>query len=136
MGSDVAESVPIVHGPRPLPAPAASVVADVEFTADPADGAVSWVALDPARPCGGFRFGDRRWRIIYRINEGESRQEAIADVMVQARIAHAYPAATVDRHLWASAFRLGQGQSRSYRAGRWALAGDAAHAMAPAPAPG
>jgi len=51
--------------------------------------------------------------------------------MVQARIAHAYPAATVHRHLWASAFRLGQGQTRSYRAGRWALAGDAAHAMGP-----
>jgi 2-polyprenyl-6-methoxyphenol hydroxylase-like FAD-dependent oxidoreductase len=37
----------------------------------------------------------------------------------------------VHRFLWASAFRLGQGQSESYREGRWLLAGDAAHAMGP-----
>ena len=33
--------------------------------------------------------------------------------------------------MWASAFRLGQGQSESYRKGRWLLCGDAAHAMGP-----
>ncbi len=35
------------------------------------------------------------------------------------------------RFLWASAFRLGQGQSETYRKGRWLLCGDAAHAMGP-----
>lgn len=33
--------------------------------------------------------------------------------------------------LWVSAFRLGQGQSTTYRRDRWLLAGDAAHAMGP-----
>jgi 2-polyprenyl-6-methoxyphenol hydroxylase-like FAD-dependent oxidoreductase len=37
----------------------------------------------------------------------------------------------VHRFLWASAFRLGQGQSETYREGRWLLAGDAAHTMGP-----
>ena len=41
------------------------------------------------------------------------------------------PDARVPRFLWASAFRLGQGQSESYRKGRWLLCGDAAHAMGP-----
>jgi 2-polyprenyl-6-methoxyphenol hydroxylase-like FAD-dependent oxidoreductase len=36
-----------------------------------------------------------------------------------------------ERHLWASSFRLGQGQTDAYAIGRWALAGDAAHAMGP-----
>ena len=36
-----------------------------------------------------------------------------------------------ERQLWASAFRLGQGQTEAYTSGRWALAGDAAHAMGP-----
>lgn len=110
---------------------ASSVVADVELAAEPADPAVSWVALDPARPCGGFRFGERRWRVIYRVNDGETGRQATSDEMVQAQVAHAFPAATITRQLWASSFRLGQGQSRTYRVGRWALAGDAAHAMGP-----
>jgi hypothetical protein len=37
----------------------------------------------------------------------------------------------VHRFLWASAFRLGQGQSEGYRKGCWLLCGDAAHAMGP-----
>jgi len=40
-----------------------------------------------------------------------------------------------ERLLWASAFRLGQGQAEAYTRGRWALAGDAAHGLeAPWPA--
>ena len=41
------------------------------------------------------------------------------------------PDARIHRFLWASAFRLGQGQSVTYGRGRWLLAGDAAHAMGP-----
>ena len=41
------------------------------------------------------------------------------------------PGVRIERSLWASAFRLGQGQSEMYRRGRWLLCGDAAHAMGP-----
>ena len=41
------------------------------------------------------------------------------------------PGVRIERFLWASAFRLGQGQSETYRRGRWLLCGDAAHAMGP-----
>ena len=53
-------------------------------------------------------------------------QEAATDLLKRK-----LPDALVHRFLWASAFRLGQGQSESYRKGRWLLCGDAAHAMGP-----
>jgi 2-polyprenyl-6-methoxyphenol hydroxylase-like FAD-dependent oxidoreductase len=43
----------------------------------------------------------------------------------------AWPTARIARTLWASSFQLGQGQARTYAAGRWFLVGDAAHAMGP-----
>ena len=92
---------------------------------------VSRVVLDPIRPYGFFYFAPGRWRLIYRLNKGEDRQimttEAMATDLLRAKL----PAARVNRFLWASAFRLGSAQSRTYRQGRWLLAGDAAHAMGP-----
>ncbi len=50
---------------------------------------------------------------------------------VQEMLRRAYPEAILSRHLWASTFRLGQGQAERYALGRWVLVGDAAHAMGP-----
>jgi 2-polyprenyl-6-methoxyphenol hydroxylase-like FAD-dependent oxidoreductase len=108
-----------------------SVVADVELAADPGPTDRSWIALDPARPLGAFCFGPRRWRLVYRVNSGESRELATSDTFVADQLARAYPGVVAERLLWASAFRLGQGQAEAYTRGRWALAGDAAHAMGP-----
>ncbi|MFC0682616.1 FAD-dependent oxidoreductase [Lysobacter korlensis] len=108
-----------------------SAVADVELTADPDRADRSWVALDPRRPIGAFAFGPRRWRLIYRVNEGDDRADVVSPAFVEEILRQAYPHATVTRHLWASTFRLGQGQAMHYGSGRWVLVGDAAHAMGP-----
>lgn len=109
---------------------ARSAVADVELASDPDDGSVSWVALDPRRPTGAFRFGPHRWRLIYRVNDGEQQRAATPDFALElgARI---WPSASFERTLWVSTFALGQGQAHAYGAGRWFLVGDAAHAMGP-----
>ena len=65
------------------------------------------------------------------MNTREWPEQAISPPFIATRVAHAYPKARITRHLWASAFRLGQGQCRRYSAGRWGLVGDAAHAMGP-----
>ncbi len=108
-----------------------SVVADVELAADPGPPDRSWIALDPGRPLGAFCFGPGRWRIVYRVNSGESRGLATGEAFVAEQLARAYPGVRAERLLWASAFRLGQGQAQAYTTGRWALVGDAAHAMGP-----
>lgn len=108
-----------------------SVVADVQLAADPGPVDRSWIALSAERPLGAFCFGDRRWRLVYRVNAGESADAVTSDRFVEGQLQRAYPEAVLERHLWASSFRLGQGQSHRYWHGRWALAGDAAHAMGP-----
>jgi 2-polyprenyl-6-methoxyphenol hydroxylase-like FAD-dependent oxidoreductase len=110
---------------------ASSVVADVELAADPAPTDRSWIALSAERPIGVFCFGERRWRLVYRVNGGESADEVTSDSFVREQLRRAFPDADLVRHLWASSFRLGQGQSHRYWRDRWALAGDAAHAMGP-----
>jgi 2-polyprenyl-6-methoxyphenol hydroxylase-like FAD-dependent oxidoreductase len=108
-----------------------SAVADFEMECDlPKD--VSRIVLDPRRPYGFFYFAPGRWRFIYRINEGEDRramttEDAVTELLLESKLT----GARVHRFLWASAFRLGQGQSEAYRKGRWLLCGDAAHAMGP-----
>jgi 2-polyprenyl-6-methoxyphenol hydroxylase-like FAD-dependent oxidoreductase len=108
-----------------------SVVADLELAVDPAATDRSWIALDPDRPLGAFAFGPRRWRLVYRVNSGESRDLATSEGFVAEQLARAFPGVPAERHLWASAFRLGQAQTEAYVSGRWALVGDAAHAMGP-----
>lgn len=108
---------------------ASSAVADVELECDPADPAVSWIALDPRAPVGAFRFGDRRWRVVFR--DVPRRAPGPPPDEVAAQVRRALPGAVVVRHLWASTFRLAQGQSHRYVDRRWVLVGDAAHAMGP-----
>ena len=107
-----------------------SAVADFEMECDlPKE--VSRIVLDPRRPYGFFYFAPGRWRFIYRLNEGEDRRAMTTEDATTELLKSKLPSALVHRFLWASAFRLGQGQSESYREGRWLLAGDAAHAMGP-----
>jgi 2-polyprenyl-6-methoxyphenol hydroxylase-like FAD-dependent oxidoreductase len=105
-----------------------SAVADFEMDCDlPKE--VSRIVLDPRRPYGFFYFAPGRWRFIYRINEGEDRRTMTAHAGAVELLISKLSGVQVHRFLWASAFRLGQGQSKAYRKGRWLLAGDAAHAM-------
>ncbi len=107
-----------------------SAVADFEMDCDlPLE--TSRIILDPVRPYGFFYFAPGRWRFIYRINAGENRQETTSESAATQLLISKLPGAKINRFLWASAFRLGQGQSRAYRKGHWLLAGDAAHAMGP-----
>jgi 2-polyprenyl-6-methoxyphenol hydroxylase-like FAD-dependent oxidoreductase len=107
-----------------------SAVADFEMECDlPKE--VSRIVLDPKRPYGFFYFAPGRWRFIYRINEGEHCREAVSESAANDLLLSKLPGARTSRFLWASAFRLGQGQSQTYRQGRWFLCGDAAHAMGP-----
>jgi 2-polyprenyl-6-methoxyphenol hydroxylase-like FAD-dependent oxidoreductase len=107
-----------------------TAVADFDLTCDlPTDR--SRIVLDPRRPFGFFPFAPERWRLVYRINHGEDRGTMITESVASRMLAHALPDARPNRFLWASAFRLGQGQSETYRQGRWLLVGDAAHAMGP-----
>ncbi|WP_044639808.1 FAD-dependent oxidoreductase [Risungbinella massiliensis] len=107
-----------------------SAVADFELDCDLPNN-ISNIVLDPKRPYGFFYFAPGRWRLIYRINNDESREEAISEYFARKLIQEKLPSAKIERFLWASAFRLGQGQSATYINGRWLLAGDAAHAMGP-----
>lgn len=91
----------------------------------------SRIILDPNRPYGFFYFAPGRWRFIYRINAGEDRKEMTAEPFVRKLLESKLSDVNIKRFLWASAFRLGQGQNEAYRKGRWLLAGDAAHAMGP-----
>ena len=107
-----------------------SAVADFEMECELVKE-VSRIVLDPRRPYGFFYFAPGRWRFIYRINEGEDRHAMTAEEAATGLLKRKLPDSQVHRFLWASAFRLGQGQSESYRKGRWLLCGDAAHAMGP-----
>jgi 2-polyprenyl-6-methoxyphenol hydroxylase-like FAD-dependent oxidoreductase len=68
---------------------------------------------------------------VYRLNPGEDRQSMTTEAAATGLLRQKLPGADVHRFLWASAFRLGQGQSAEYRRGHWLLVGDAAHAMGP-----
>jgi 2-polyprenyl-6-methoxyphenol hydroxylase-like FAD-dependent oxidoreductase len=107
-----------------------SVVADFEMDCDlPKE--VSRIVLDPRRPYGFFYFAPGRWRFIYRLNASEDRRAMTTQETATDLLKRKLPDALVHRFLWASAFRLGQGQSESYRKRCWLLCGDAAHAMGP-----
>jgi 2-polyprenyl-6-methoxyphenol hydroxylase-like FAD-dependent oxidoreductase len=107
-----------------------SAVADFEMTSElPPER--SRIVLDPRRPYGFFAFAPGRWRLVYRLNPGEDRHAMTTEAAATALLRQKAPGADVHRFLWASAFRLGQGQSATYRHGRWLLVGDAAHAMGP-----
>lgn len=108
-----------------------SAVADIEANIPGEQGDVSWIELDPKRPVGLFNFHPDKWRIIYRINVDEDRQAAVEPAYVDHLIKTHFPQITYYHLLWASSFRLGQGQSSHYHAGRVVLAGDAAHPMGP-----
>ncbi len=107
-----------------------SAVADFEMTCALAPER-SRIVLDPRRPYGFFAFAPGRWRLVYRLNSGEDRQEMTTEAAATTLLAQKLPDAVVQRFLWSSAFRLGQGQSTTYRRGQWLLVGDAAHAMGP-----
>src|SRR5919199_148114 len=107
-----------------------SAVADFEMACDlPQD--ISSIVLESARPYGFFSFAPGRWRFIYRLNAGEDRDDMTTETQATALLRERLPAARVHRFLWASAFRLRQGQSAAYSRGRWLLVGDAAHPMGP-----
>ena len=108
-----------------------SAVADFEMECEELPKEVSRIVLDPRRPYGFFYFAPGRWRFIYRLNEGEDRQAMTTEDSATELLKSKLAGARVHRFLWASAFRLGQGQSETYRKGRWLLCGDAAHAMGP-----
>jgi 2-polyprenyl-6-methoxyphenol hydroxylase-like FAD-dependent oxidoreductase len=107
-----------------------SAVADFEMECELPKEA-SRILLDPRRPFGFFYFAPGRWRFIYRLNEGEDREALTTEAAATELLLSKLPGGQVHRFLWASAFRLGQGQSEMYRRGRWLLCGDAAHAMGP-----
>ncbi|GAB3643364.1 hypothetical protein GCM10027423_40010 [Spirosoma arcticum] len=106
-------------------------MADVEANVPGEQATVSWIELDPKRPVGLFNFHPGKWRIIYRINRDEDRQAAVEPAYVDRLIKTYFPQITHHRLLWASSFRLGQGQSSHYHVGQVVLAGDAAHPMGP-----
>jgi 2-polyprenyl-6-methoxyphenol hydroxylase-like FAD-dependent oxidoreductase len=107
-----------------------SAVADFEMQCD-LPKKLSRIVLDPKRSYGFFYFAPGRWRFIHRINDSEDRREAITESATTELLHSKLFRARTSRFLWASAFRLGQGQSQTYRQGRWFLCGEAAHAMGP-----
>jgi hypothetical protein len=107
-----------------------SAVADVVLRTPYPPGS-SRIVLDAGRPHGFFPFGERSLRLVYRINAGERRADMTAEGQVRSLLRKLLPGHEVESVLWASAFRLAQKQRARYRAGRWLLAGDAAHAMGP-----
>jgi 2-polyprenyl-6-methoxyphenol hydroxylase-like FAD-dependent oxidoreductase len=107
-----------------------SAVADFEMDCR-RDKEISNIILDPSRPYGFFYFAPSRWRFIYRINTDEDRKRATSEQFATQLLQQKLPDAKIHRFLWASSFRLGQGQSETYIKKRWILAGDAAHAMGP-----
>ncbi len=108
-----------------------SAVADIEANLTNENTDVSWIELDYKRPYGLFNFHPNKWRIIYRVNGNEKRDEVITPNYVDKLIKEKFPQIYDYKFLWASAFRLGQGQSTVYSKGRIVLAGDAAHPMGP-----
>lgn len=109
---------------------AMSAVADIEARL-PNDPTVSWIELNPRRPTGLFNFHPNKWRIIYRVNADETKQQAESVSFANDIIQKHFDFIKDHRILWVSCFRLGQGQSDRYFLGRVVLAGDAAHPMGP-----
>jgi 2-polyprenyl-6-methoxyphenol hydroxylase-like FAD-dependent oxidoreductase len=94
-----------------------SAVADFEMDCElPKE--VSQIVLNAARPYGFFYFAPGRWRFIYRLNRGEDRRAMVTEAAAMELLRSRLPKAHIHHFLWASAFRLGQGQSATYRNGR------------------
>ncbi|MEK7571683.1 MAG: NAD(P)/FAD-dependent oxidoreductase [Patescibacteria group bacterium] len=107
-----------------------SAVADFEMTCNlPMN--TSSIILDPQRPYGFFLFAPNRWRFIYRLNDNDNREEMIKEEKATALLHEKLPSVKIKKFLWASSFRLGQGQCETYFQNHCILAGDAAHPMGP-----
>jgi 2-polyprenyl-6-methoxyphenol hydroxylase-like FAD-dependent oxidoreductase len=109
---------------------ASSVVADF-FGASGLAATESLIVLDSHRPRGLFPIHPGRWRLIYRVNEGEDHRYAASPEQAARILAASFPEATVTEWSWTSAFRLAQENARTYTRGHWVLVGDAAHPMGP-----
>lgn len=107
-----------------------SAVADIEASIEQ-DTTFSWIELNPRRPIGLFNFHPNKWRITYRVNSNETREQAGTEAFARNIIGEYFPFIKNYKILWVSCFRLGQGQSESYFKNRIILAGDAAHPMGP-----
>ena len=108
---------------------ASSVVADFVGTAG-LPATQSQIILDTRRPRGLFPIAEGRWRLVYRVNEGEDRRRAASPDQA-SRILASFPGARAARWTWTSAFRLTQQNALTYQQGPWILVGDAAHPMGP-----
>jgi 2-polyprenyl-6-methoxyphenol hydroxylase-like FAD-dependent oxidoreductase len=108
-----------------------SGVADIEAEVPNEETKTSWIELNPKRPVGLFGFHPNKWRIIYRVNSDETREQASTNQFVHNILKTHFPYIHNYKILWVSCFRLGQGQSANYFKQRIVLAGDAAHPMGP-----
>lgn len=107
-----------------------SIVADFRVSQRLEVG-MSRIVLNPERPYGYFPFAADRFRLVLRVNRGESSEEVLKPDFLRKKVYDLLGEFDGLKLVWASMFRLSQRQSETYHQGRWILAGDAAHAMGP-----